>query len=97
MVSVQSIGAIIFLSLFATIGGFLSYNFALTRTTASKASVFINGIPVVTAVGAWLILSERLSWLQIIGGIIVLSAVFITSTSNIAKNTAEKKRLQLLD
>jgi drug/metabolite transporter (DMT)-like permease len=42
-------------------------------------------------------LSERLSWLQIIGGIIVLSAVFITSTSNIAKNTAEKKRLQLLD
>lgn len=90
MVTSQSVGAIIFLSIFATIGGFLAYNFALTRTTASKAAVFINGIPVVTAVGAWIILGERLSWLQIIGGIIVLLGVFITSKSPLPKDESGK-------
>ncbi len=73
-----------------SIGGFLLYNFALTRITASKASVFINGIPVVTAVGAWIILGERLGFLQIIGGIIVLFAVFITNVSSIRKANTGK-------
>jgi len=75
----ESYGAIVFLSVFCTIGGFLSYNYALTRIEASRASVFINGIPVVTAVGAWFILGERLTLLQMAGGALVLLAVFITT------------------
>ncbi len=75
-VSQQSIGAIVFLAVFCTIAAFFMYNYALTRIEASRASVFINGIPVITAIGAWIILGERLTQLQIVGGIVVLLAVF---------------------
>ncbi len=78
-VSIQSVAAIVFLSLFCTITAFLAYNFALTRIEASRASVFINGIPVVTAIGAWFILGEKLTLVQMAGGALVLMAVFITS------------------
>ncbi len=77
--SLESYAALAFLALFCTITAFLAYNFALTKIEASRASVFINGIPVVTAVGAWFILGEKLTWVQIAGGALVLLAVFITS------------------
>lgn len=77
--SMESYAALVFLALFCTIAGFLAYNFALTRIEASRASVFINGIPVVTAIGAWFILGEKLTLIQMAGGAVVLLAVFITS------------------
>ena len=44
-----------------------------------RVNIFINGIPVVTALGAWIILGERLTPLQGAGGALVLAAVFITN------------------
>lgn len=78
-VSGNSLGALLYLTFFATTGAFLCYNFALTKVTASRASVFINMIPVVTAIGAWFILGEKLTPMQAAGGIVVLFAVFITN------------------
>ncbi len=77
-----SIGAVIFLAIGATIGAFLSYNYALSKVSATNAAVFINGIPVVTAVGAWIILGERLSAVQLLGAALVILAVSITSSSS---------------
>lgn len=71
-----SLSALAYLTVFATVAAFLLYNHALTRLTASRASVFINLIPVVTAVGAWLLLGEMLAPLQMMGGGLVLAAVF---------------------
>ena len=79
----RSIGALAYLTLFATCAGFLFCNFALTKLPAGKASVFVNGIPVVTAIGAWFILGESLTMLQICGGIIVLTAVCLTNLSGL--------------
>lgn len=81
-VSTEAIGAIIFLTIFATILAFFFYNYALTKIPASHAAIFINGIPVVTAVGAWIILGERLTLLQIMGALVVLVAVMIANLSN---------------
>jgi len=78
-ITLRSWLAVGYLTLFATIGAFLCYNFALTRVPASRAAVFVNGIPVVTAIGAWLLLDERLTALQAGGGALVLVAVFITN------------------
>ncbi len=47
---------------------------------SSKAAVFINGIPVVTMIAAWVFLGEKLNIIQIIGGTIVLFAVWFTLT-----------------
>ncbi len=80
-VSTESLLALILLTLFATIGAFLCYNFALSRIPAAQAAVCINAIPLVTTFGAWLLLDERLSALQCIGGVIVLGAVYLANHS----------------
>ncbi len=75
----RSVGALVYLTLFATIGAFLCYNYALTKLPAFRASIFINCIPVVTAIGAWIMLGETLTSLQIGGGALVLFAVCLTN------------------
>jgi drug/metabolite transporter (DMT)-like permease len=75
----QSVAALLYLTVFATVGAFLCYNFALTQVPASRASLFINGIPIVTAIGAWAALGERLTAIQAGGGALVMAAVFLTN------------------
>jgi drug/metabolite transporter (DMT)-like permease len=74
-----SIAAVVYLTVFATVLAFLCYNFALTRLTASRASIFVNCIPVVCAIGAWIILGEKLTPLQMMGGAIVIVAVCLSN------------------
>jgi drug/metabolite transporter (DMT)-like permease len=87
----RSLAALIYLTVFATVAAFLCYNHALTKIPAARASVFINGIPVVTAVGAWLLLGETLNPTQSAGGLLVLTAVFVTSYPDL-KEAREKAR-----
>lgn len=75
-VGAESLVALAYLTVFATVAAFLLYNHALTLLPASRASVFINLIPVVTAAGAWLLLGEVLTPLQMLGGGLVMAAVF---------------------
>lgn len=78
-ISDRSLLAVLYLTLFATFGAFLCYNFALTKVSASRAAVFINGVPVVTALGAWMFLGETLSLLQVGGGLLVLLGVYLSN------------------
>lgn len=78
-----SLGAILFLAIFPTVIGYWAYNYALTQIPASRAGIFLNGVPVVTAVGAWIILGEKLSWLQIAGGLVAILGVVIANITNI--------------
>lgn len=86
-ISSTSAAAILFLALGATFAGFLCNNYALSKIPASRAAVFINGIPVVTTLAAWFILGERLSALQIAGAITVVASVSLTA-SEIEKTPA---------
>ncbi len=80
-VTKDAIWAVIILTVFATIGAFLCYNYALTKVPAARAAVCINGIPLITAFGAWIVLEERLSVLQLFGGVVILSAVYLANHS----------------
>lgn len=82
-ISVCSMGALAYLTVFATIGAFLCYNHALTRVPASRAAVFINGIPLVTALSAWVLLGEKLTLMQAGGGVLVLFGVCLTNLSGV--------------
>ena len=79
----QAIIAICALTLFATIGAFGSYNYALSKISATQASIYSNGVPVVTVLGGWAILGERLSSLQFVGAAVVLTAVLITTLNRV--------------
>jgi len=78
-VTAASLIAAVYLTLFATVAAFLCYNYGLTRIQASRASVFINGIPVITSAAAWVVLGERLTGLQAMGGGMVLFGVWVTN------------------
>lgn len=80
--SLRSLTALVFLVLFATIIAFFCYNYALTQISAASAAVFINGIPVVAAAGAWVILGETLAPLQLAGGATVVASVCATNYFN---------------
>lgn len=80
----------LYLGIVVTIGGYGLYNFALTRIEASKASIYINLIPVFTLVLAFLILDERLSFLEITASFIILLGVFVSQI----KVTIPKKILK---
>jgi len=85
-ISLRSLTSLLYLTVFATVAAFLCYNYALTKVPASRAAVFINGIPVVTALGAWVVLGEKLTMIQMAGGALVLAAVFITNLMNRSSN-----------
>lgn len=90
LISLPAIGALLFLIVGATLIAFLAYNFALTRIGASRAAVFLNGVPLASILVAWLVLDERLGLLQIAGGIIVVSGVTLT---NWRARTAERRKI----
>ena len=92
-ISLRSAVALGFLTLFATIGAFLCYNHALTRLPATRAAIFINGIPVVTALSAWVLLGERLTGVQMSGGVMVLAGVFLTNLYGAREVSQEVKGL----
>lgn len=79
VVDVGAWGALAFLVIGSTIAVYLLYNWALRWESAETASLYINAIPIVTAITAWVILDERLGMLQIVGGILVIAAVRIST------------------
>ncbi len=72
-------GAIAFLVLGATVAAFLLYNWALRYESAGRAALYINAIPVITAVTAWFVLGETLGPIQVAGAFLVLAAVRLSS------------------
>lgn len=79
-VSALAVGSVVFLALGATVGAFLCYNYALRKVTASRASIYINGIPVVTTLAAWIGLGETLTAIQLLGGAVVVVSVYLSAT-----------------
>ncbi|MBT4526119.1 MAG: DMT family transporter [Deltaproteobacteria bacterium] len=77
--SFGAIAAVFFLAVLATIVAFFCYNFALSQIDSSKAVVFINMIPVITAASAWIIIGESLTIMQMGGGALVLLAVWLVN------------------
>ncbi len=78
-VKIGGIVAVFFLSVFASVISFLFYTRALTVMKAGKVSLFLNTIPVISLILAWLILGERIYLTQIPGFIGVITGVFIAS------------------
>jgi len=79
---------VVYLGIVVTLGGYGLFNFALSRVQASKASMFINLIPVFTLLLAFLILGEVLTYVEMIASIVILLGVAITQvpTKNIKES-----------
>lgn len=73
--SLSSAVAVIWLAAINTAAAFFLYNHALRTLTALEMSVLLSLTPLVTALGAWLVLGERLRPLQLCGMIVVVAGV----------------------
>ena len=68
---------LIVLSFVPTVLGFGLYNTSMKYLPASIASLLATSEPIMTAVEAYIFLDERMTMIQIVGGLIILSAVFV--------------------
>ena len=76
--TMETVGWILYLGVVVTIGGYGMFNLALSRIEASKASVFVNLIPVFTVFLAYLFLGEVLTPTEMMASGIILCGVFIS-------------------
>jgi drug/metabolite transporter (DMT)-like permease len=74
-----------YLGIFGSAIGYWLYVIVLEHLGPGRSSVFINLIPVVSVAASFVILGERLSALQIAGGIIAISGVYMATVSSQAK------------
>ncbi len=75
--------SILYLGVFVTLGAYGLYNFAVSRIPASQAAAFVNLIPVMTLLLAWLILNERFTPPQYLGGALVFLGVFLSQEKSL--------------
>ncbi|MCU0699003.1 MAG: DMT family transporter [Myxococcaceae bacterium] len=64
-----------YLVILTSMGSYALWNYALSRTEASRVAVFANLQPVATAVAAWALLDEPIGWELVVGGGLVLLGV----------------------
>jgi drug/metabolite transporter (DMT)-like permease len=68
-------GILFLLAVGPTLAGFGLYNVSLAYLPSSVANLIVTLEPAITAVSAYLLLGERLSWVQVGGSLLILSGV----------------------
>lgn len=81
--------AVVYLGIVVTLGAYGLYNMAISRVPATRASVFINLIPLFTLLLGALLLGERLGPLQGIAAALILGGVFLAQDRRTARRTVE--------
>lgn len=89
--TMETFGWILYLGVVVTIGGYGMFNLALSRIEASKASVFVNLIPVFTVFLAYLFLGETLNPTEMMASGVILFGVVVSQMPNL--NPYQKKRI----
>jgi drug/metabolite transporter (DMT)-like permease len=71
------VGVLAFLGSFVTLAAFGCYNWGLSRLPASRASLFLNLIPVIAVLLGWVLLGESLSAGQCLSAAAVVGGVLV--------------------
>jgi len=75
--------SLLYLGLVSTVFGFVAWYRGLSGTEVSRAAVFLNLVPVSTLTIAAFTLGERPGWLQLLGGLMVITGVWmVTAAAN---------------
>jgi len=81
------IGAsLLYLGLIGTVVGFVWYYDGIQKIGATRTAIFTNLVPVFAIILSVLLLHEEVIWFTWIGGILVLSGVWITNSQQIKQN-----------
>jgi drug/metabolite transporter (DMT)-like permease len=81
-----------YLAIFATIIPFGLYFSGLRFLTPSSASIIAMLEPVVASLSAYLLLNEKMTFIQIMGGILIITAVIIINIYYVRKETSNNEQ-----
>jgi drug/metabolite transporter (DMT)-like permease len=82
-VTTQAITSLLMLSVFASVFAFVLFAGVVRKIGVARTNVFVNLIPVFTAIFAWWVLDESLTWLKIGGIVVVVSGLFVSQLKKI--------------
>lgn len=82
----KSFVPIIELSVFASCGAFILFAHSVNKMGVTKASIFTNFIPILTAIFSVLLLHEKFTVQNIVGMIIVIAGIFMSQINGHRKN-----------
>jgi drug/metabolite transporter (DMT)-like permease len=71
---------VVYLGLFPTTLGFMTWAYALARTTSGRMGATIYAVPTLVIIMSWLILGQVPQWLAVAGGALCLAGVAISRT-----------------
>ncbi|WP_432407574.1 DMT family transporter [Wukongibacter sp. M2B1] len=79
---------VVYLGIFCSAMAYYLYIYAMDYLGVSTTSLFLNLLPIVTVIASYFILDERINVYQIIGGVLVIFAVYFANTKD--KKNEEK-------
>src|SRR5690606_38986083 len=79
LVSAKIIIHVIYLAVFCSALGYYLYAYAMDHLGISVTSLYINLIPVVAVAASYLWLDEAISSAQILGGLLVITSVYLAN------------------
>lgn len=91
-VSLKELGYASYIAVFATIIPFGLYFIGLQYLTPSTGSIIAMLEPVIASASAYLILGEKMSFLQILGGLFIIAAVIIINIYYMKRDTLNNEQ-----
>ncbi len=92
-ISYKSLEALLMLAIFASVLAFVLFAGVVRKIGIAKTNVFVNLIPVFTAIFSWLLLKHHLTFNQWIGIAIVVSGLFVSQLSRKKKSSVKIEEL----
>ena len=85
--SIEVIGSILFLAIFCSATGYFLYIYALDKLGVTTTILFVNLVPIVTVITSFILLHEKVTFIQLIGGAIIIFSVYMVTLNNSKKST----------
>lgn len=83
--------SVIYMSIFASVGGYLIQQISIKKIGPSKTSLYVNLVPVFSMILAFLILKESISFIKIFAGLFIAAGVFLNTRPDKKINNKEIK------
>lgn len=95
-ISPVAVTGILYMVIFPSIGSFVLWNMCIREVGASRAGIFLNFIPIFTAIISW-VLGEKITAAQVCGGLLVFIGVYLTTgmLEGMLKGRMEERALKL--
>jgi drug/metabolite transporter (DMT)-like permease len=75
--------AVVYLGAVISIGAYGFYNYGVSRLPVSRASAFVNLIPVFAVLLGWTVLGERFTGSQYLASLLVFAGLYLTQTGGV--------------